>query len=188
MPMRRATCAIRGVASPVTTAAAIRARAARPSDGILDHRAVRLAGSATAQIGDYVVDRVHDGLLGVPADGLTDRARVRYPMLQVLEPLLVCDVEGHEPDPGGGASAFDDHPSQVDDLDGPRRPDVVDAPQDAVGIDQPQQRADGIPDVKEATRLLAVAEDREIGAGQRLADEPWEHHAVGPHLPRSNDV
>src|SRR3954470_12358862 len=69
-----------------------------------------------------------------------------------------------------------------------RRADVVDLAVRLLAPHQPDKRADHVLDVAEAAPLGAVAVDRYVLVGERLAHERRDHHPVAPRLARPDRV
>ena len=127
-----------------------------------------------------------DGRL-VP-DERADARDVRDAARHVLEAGLVRLIVRDRHDLGRAAGHRLDLGGEVPDRDLVAVADVEDLADRAGLVDQGYHSPHDVPDVGEAARLRAVAEDRDRLAGERLAHEVRNHHPVLAGLPGPDGI
>ena len=106
----------------------------------------------------------------------------------VFEAAGIGDLIGDELDGGGGGGEGEDALSQLEDADLFGAADVVDLTDGEGVLGEPGDGLDDIEHVGEAAGLKAIAIDLEGLAGEGLADEAGDDHAVSPNLPWADGV
>jgi hypothetical protein len=123
-----------------------------------------------------------------PTDEMAHSRGVGNSPEHVLEARLVRLVVRNEAELGIALGTTHDAPSEIRDRDLLLRADVENIADGLGLVEEPDERADHVEYMTEATRLRTVAVDRERFAGQRLANESWDHHSVGRTLATPDGV
>src|SRR5919106_1157327 len=109
-------------------------------------------------VGEDVVEDLREVALRLPADRGPDLRDRRDAVEHVLDTFGVDLAVGHVDELRRGSRQLEHTPREIDDADALLGADVEDLAR-GVGVHETAQRADGVVDVAEATRLAAVAVD-----------------------------
>src|SRR3954463_13278243 len=167
------------IATGTSTSAATSESANAPASCSWSGNLHRLRHEAVlAVVRNDVVDGLVDRVARRPADCRLEVGCDRLAVRDLFEARLVRLLERDEANVGSGAGALDYTLRKVEDADLAGATDVEHVTVGLLALEQPKQRPDGVVHVQEAAALAAVAVDRQVLAGERLAHEARQHHPV----------